>query len=251
MPDTFLITLVFIALCTIIGAFVKGRSRDRCLMDFKNSPVTLELKDGKSIWGRFDVEHTGIELMYDSDYLDEKEGHYEKSYILYKNEFPNIELIVRYQDKLDEKEKTNREKTLKEYYKPKVGYRIKRKLKNFFSVVRDALVEVFNLFMGRIHTATPAGAVLSGQDKYVSQIQKQLIPGAGTSFEPLLEKYIGKKVVIKMLRKEKSIEYSGILKDYTTDFIEILDVEYKQQDLVRRADIIASRQLAMVRHLGK
>ncbi|UCH12491.1 MAG: hypothetical protein JSW18_00655, partial [Candidatus Omnitrophota bacterium] len=62
MPDTFLITLVFIALCTIIGAFVKGRSKDRCLVDFKNSPVTLELKDGKSVWGRLNVEHTGIEL---------------------------------------------------------------------------------------------------------------------------------------------------------------------------------------------
>ncbi len=248
MPDTFLITLVFIALCTIIGAFVKGRSKDRCLVDFKNSPVTLELKDGKSVWGRLDVEHTGIELMYDSDYLDEKEGHYEKSYILYKNEFPNIELIVRYQDKLSKEEKANREKMLKEYYKPKVGHRIKRKLKNFFSVVRDALVEVFNLFMGRIRTATPAGAVLSGQDKYVSQIQKQLIPGAGTAFEPMLEKYIGKKVVIKMLRKEKAVEYPGILKDYTTGFIEILDVEYKDKQL---ADIIASRQLALVRHLGK
>ncbi len=248
MPDTFLITLVFIAVCTIIGAFVKGRSKDRCLVDFKNSPVTLELKDGKSIWGRLDVEHTGIELMYDSDYLDEKEGHYEKSYILYKNEFPNIELIVRYQDKLNEKEKTDRENILKQYYKPNVIHRVKRKLKNFFSVVRDALVEVFNLFMGRIRTATSAGAVLSGQDKYVSQIQKQLIPGAGTAFEPLLEKYIGKKVIIRMLRKEKSIEYSGILKDYTTDFIEILDVEYKDKQL---ADIIASRQLALVRHLGK
>ena len=248
MPDTFLITLVFIALCTIIGAFVKGRSKDRCLVDFKNSPVTLELKDGKSIWGRLDVEHTGIELMYDSDYLDEKEGHYEKSYILYKNEFPNIELIVRHQDKLSEKEKTNRDKILKQHYKPNAIHRIKRKLKNFFSVVRDALVEVFNLFMGRIRTATPAGAVLSGQDKYVSQMQKQLIPGAGTAFEPMLEKYIGKKVVIKMMRKEKSIEYSGILKDYTTDFIEILDVEYKDKQL---ADIIASRQLALVRHLGK
>jgi len=81
-----------------------------------------------------------------------------------------------------------------------------------------------------------------------SQIQKQLIPGAGTAFEPLLEKYIGKKVVMRMLRREKSIEYSGILKDYTTDFIEILDVEYKDKQL---ADIIASRQLALVRHLGK
>lgn len=251
MPDTFLITLVFIALCTIIGAFVKGRSKDRCLMDFKDLPVSLELKDGKSIWGRLNVEHTGIELMYDSDYLDEKDGHYERSYILYKNEFPNIELVIRYQDKLNQEEKTHREKALKRYYKPKVMHRIKRKLRNFFCVVRDALVEVFNLFMGRIRTATPAGAVLSGQDKYVSQIQQQLIPAANTSFEPLLEKYIGKKVVIKMMRKDKAVEYSGILKDYSTDFIEILDVEYKQQDSTRRADIIASRQLALVRHLGK
>lgn len=253
MPDTFLITLVFIGLCTIIGAFVKGRSRDRCLIDFKNSPVSLEMKDGKSIWGRLNVEHTGIELVYDSDYLDEKDGHYERSYILYKNEFSNIELVIKYQDKLSKEEKAHREKALRKYYKPTAIYRIKRRLRNFFNVVRDAIVEVFNLFMGRVRTATPAGAVLSGQDKYVSKIQQQLIPATSTSYEPLLEKYIGKKVVIKMARKEKAVEYCGILKDYSTDFIEILDVKYNEQpqDTVRIADIIAPRQLAVVRHLGK
>lgn len=63
MPDTFLVTVIFIALCTIVGAFVKGRSRDRCLVDFKGLPVTMELKDSKHVWGRLNVEHTGIELV--------------------------------------------------------------------------------------------------------------------------------------------------------------------------------------------
>ena len=253
MPDTFTITLIFIGLCTIIGAFIKGRSKDSCLADFQNSPVTFKMKDGKAIWGRLNVEHTGVELVYEADYLDEKDGHYEKSYILYKNEFANIEQIIRYQDKLSEEEKTRREKMLKKYYKPNAINRIKRKFRNFFNVVRDAIVEVFSLFMGRVRTATPAAAVLSGQDKYVSKIQQQLIPGANTSFEPLLEKHIGKKVVTKMTLKEEAVEYCGVLKDYSTDFVEILDVEYKAkaQGPVRRADIIAPRQLATVRHLGK
>ena len=253
MPDTFTITIIFIVLCTIIGAFVKGRSKDNCLADFQNSPVTFEMKDGKTIWGWLNVEHTGVELVYEADYLDEKDGHYEKSYILYKNELANIKQIVRYQDKLSEDEKARREKMLRKYYKPNAINRIKRKFRNFFNVVRDAIVEVFSLFMGRARTATPAGAVLSGQDKYVSKIQQQLIPGANTSFEPLLEKHIGKKVVIKMMRKEQAIEYCGVLKDYSTDFIEILDVEYKghSQNSARRVDIIVPRQLAVVRHLGK
>ena len=249
MPDTFLITIIFIALCTIVGAFVKGKSRDRCLIDFKNNNVSLEMKDGKKIWGRLCVEHTGMELLYEKDYQN-ADGHFEKSYILYKSEFSNIELIVRYQDQLTDKEKTARRKILDGYYKPNIKYSLKRKLKNFFNVVQDAMIEVFNLFMGRIKTATPAGAVLSSQDKYVSKMQQQLISTTNTSYEPLLEKYIGKKVVIKMMRKDKAVEYPGILKDYSIDFIEILDVEYKESENKRTADIIAPRSLAFVRHLG-
>ena len=50
MPDTFLLTVIFIVLTTIITAFVKGKSRDRCLIDLSGDEVDLEMISGKNIW---------------------------------------------------------------------------------------------------------------------------------------------------------------------------------------------------------
>ena len=38
----FLISLVFIVLATMVGAFIRRRSRDKCLKDFSGNQVTLE-----------------------------------------------------------------------------------------------------------------------------------------------------------------------------------------------------------------
>lgn len=252
MPGAFAITIIFIVATTLVGAFVKGRSKDRCLVDFAEFPVTLELAGGKRIWGNLAVEPTGMELMYGSDYLDEKDGHIERSYIIYKSEFANIEAVIRYHDVLDDKMKKERERKLRRYYHPNFLYPLFRRLRNVYYTIRDAVMEVVTLVIGRIRSATPAGAVLSGQEKYVSKIQQDVL-GTAYSYEPLLEKYIGKKVVFKMKRGEALEEYCGIMKDYTPDFMEMVDVDYKSpgEQKSRKADLIMSRQLGAVRHLGK
>jgi len=252
MSSAFAITILFIVITTLLGAFIKGRSKDRCLIDFRRFPVTIEMKNGKLIWGSLTVEPTGLELLYDSDYLDEKDGHIERSYIIYKGEFANIEAVIRYHDTLDDKLKKQRDRMLKQYYHPTFLYPLFRRMRNVYFTIRDAVMEVVTLVVGRIRSATPAGAALSGQDKYVSKIQQDVMATA-YSYEPLLEKYIGKKVVFKMKRGEAFEEYSGIMKDYTPSFMEIVDVDYKRpsEANARKADLIMSRQLGTVRHLGK
>jgi hypothetical protein len=68
-----------------------------------------------------------------------------------------------------------------------------------------------------------------------------------------LEKYIGHKVVLELVKGEKIYEYSGVLKEYTADFIEIMDVSYKlkQEDPARIVDLVAFRKYGVVRHLGE
>ncbi|GAI71679.1 unnamed protein product [marine sediment metagenome] len=74
-----------------------------------------------------------------------------------------------------------------------------------------------------------------------------------TSFEPLLERHIGKKVVLELTRGDKIFEYPGVLKDYTADFIEIMDVDYrmKEDQPARKADLVISRKYGLIRHLGE
>ena len=246
------ITILFIIFAAGVGVFVRKRSRDKCLRDFEHNMVTLENVSGKIVWGNLRVENTGLEFIYSEKYKD-KDGHDETSYILYKYEFPNIQVVVRFHDDLSEKNRKARDRELVRTYHPKWPRRFKRRLLNIFRTVRDSVVEIVNLMISQAKKVTPAGKMLTTQDKYVTQMRQELMGSVGTSFEPLLERYIGRKVVIEMIKGDKVLEYCGVLKDYTADFVEIMDVNYavKQDEPTRRADLVVPRKLGLIRHLGE
>lgn len=246
------ITIIFIVLVTAVGAFVRKRSRDKCLRDFEHNMVTLEETSDKTVWGKLRVENTGLEFIYLQKHEDE-DGHDETSYILYKYEYPNIGAVIRFHDELSARNKKEREKELKRTYHPGLWRRLKRRILNVFRTVRDSVVEVVNLLISQAKRATPAGKVLTSQDKYVSQMKQELMGSAGTSFEPLLERYIGHKVVLELIKADKILEYCGVLKEYTAEFVEIMDVDYavKEGQPTRRADLVVPRKRGVVRHLGE
>ncbi len=252
MPDTFAITIVFIILATVVAAFVRRKSRDKCLKDFLFDLVTLEETTGKIIRGKLRVENTGLEFTYLTNYKDEN-GHDETSYILYKYEYSNIRALIRYHDELSEGAKKDREKELKRTYHPRFLRKLKRKIQNIFKTVKDSVMEVVNLLISQAKRTTPAGAILTSQDKHISQIQKEFVGSVGTSFEPLLERYIGHRVVLELIKSEKIFKYSGVLKDYTAEFIEIMDIDYtvKKDQPARKTDLVVPRKYGVIRNLGE
>ena len=88
-------------------------------------------------------------------------------------------------------------------------------------------MDVLNLFVDLAKKRAPGGAILSSQDRYVSQVKQEMVGSVETAFEPLLENHIGNRVVFELKKGEETELLSGILKDYTADFLEILDVNYK------------------------
>lgn len=250
--DTFGITIFFIVLVTVVAAFIRRIKRDKCLKDFRHNMVTLEQVSGKTAWGKLNVENTGLELVYPEKHRDD-DGHDETSYLLYKSEFANIQALIRYHDELNEANRTRRDSRLAMTYHPSISSRLRRKTLNVFKTVRDSIVEVVNILLSQAKKATPAGAMLKSQDKYVSQMKQELVSAAGTSYEPLLEKYIGHKVVLELVKGDKVLEYCGVLKEYTARFIEIMDVPYrlKPDDKPRTADLIVPRNFGLVRHLAE
>jgi len=252
MPGSFTITVIFIALAAFIAAFVRRSTRDKCLRDFQKNMTTLEQTSGKVIWGRLNVENTGLEFIYPTKHVD-KDGHDETSFVLYKYEYPDIQALARFHDELSESNKTQREIELKKAYHPTTLRRLKRKIINVFKTVRDSVIEVVNILISHAKKATPAGTVLTSQDKYISQVKHELTGSVGTSYEPLLERYIGRKVVLELIKGDKMFEYCGVLKEYTANFIEVMDVDYKlnQDQPPRKADLVVPRKYGVVRHLGE
>ncbi|MFH1622546.1 MAG: hypothetical protein ABIA97_05435 [Candidatus Omnitrophota bacterium] len=251
--DSLTITIIFIILSTLIGAFIKGRMRDRCLLDFVGYLVNVELNDDKVIWGILNIESTGLELKYKESYLDKADNHIETSFIIYKSEYSSIHCISRFLDEQDSKNKRKRDRDLSHILQRRGLMSLNRRIRNFFATVRDSILEVTNLFLGRVKQVAPAGRILSGQDKYINQIQTGALSTLNTSYEPLLENYLGKRVILKLSKGGKLIEYAGFLKCYTAEFLELMDVSYylSDQNQIRKADIIVSRSVGVIRHLGE
>jgi len=252
IQNTFAVTILFLVISTIVAAFIKGRKRDKCLKDFSQDSITLEATNGKMIWGKLNVENTGLELVYKTAHKDEG-GHDETSYILYKHEYPNIQALIRYHDQLSERNRTKRQKELKRTYHPGFFRRFNRRILNIFKTVRDSVMDIVNMLISRAKKASPAGGVLTAQDKYVTQMKQEVMGSVGTSYEPLLERYIGHKVVLEVIKGDKMLEYSGVLKDYTALFIEIMDVDYRisQDQPNKKADLVVPRKYGVVRHFGE
>jgi hypothetical protein len=245
------ITILFIIFTAGLGAFIRKRSRDKCLRDFEQNMVTFEDGAGKTICGKMRVENTGLEFIYPEKQKDE-DGHDEASYILYKYEYPKIRLVIRFHDELTDENKKARDKELEKTYHPNWGRRFKRKMLNVLRTVKDSIVEIVNLIISQAKKTTPVGKVQTSKE-YDSQMKQELMGSVGTSFEPLLERYIGHKVVLEMVKGDKIFEYCGVLKEYTAEFVEIMDVNYKttEDQPARTADLAVPRKLGLVRHLAE
>jgi hypothetical protein len=222
LSNAFIFSLLLIVISSLVGIFVRQRSRDRCLRSFDEFRVTLEKSDGKLIWGILHVYGSGLELEYQKSHHD-LDGHLENTYILYAEEFGALRALYRYHDELTEENQNRRLKEIRKSYKPNVFRLLRRKLRNFFNTFRDSITQTFNLIVGNL-TSTQPKSVFSQKKKDISGIGNQMIGGISKAFDPILEKYIGHFVVIESFRDEKKEEVCGILKEYTDKFIEILNV---------------------------
>ncbi len=242
-------TVAIILFFAFIVAFIRGRVRDKCLKEFNDNFVTLEFTNKNTVSGKLRVEISGMEFVYRFRCIDIK-GHEEYSYLIYKGEYPNIQALIRFHDELYDKDKEKRERELRRTYHPNMIRKLKRKTDNVFKTVRDSIMDMLNLFIAQFKRNPQLGAVLQSQDAYVTQIKKELVGHIATSYDPLLERHIGNMVVFEMIKSGETVEYTGVLKDYSDEFIEFMDVSYSisEDKEQRKADLVIPRRIATVRH---
>lgn len=239
-------TVLLILGLAIFGAIMRARRRDICLKSFSRYLVYVRLKTGKQIWGELVTDATGVELKYRTDHLD-AQGHVESSYIISNAEFPSIYMIVRFLDELTERNALRREKMLKRSYKPNILRRIKRKLRNWFNLLRDAMSEAFKALLTAATKAAPTPVM--SQQKSVLGTGKELVEWFGNAFDPILERHIGRHVVLEVLSPEgETLEFVGVFREYTSDYLEVMDVTFKEDGRKRQVDLVVPRKHAVIRH---
>lgn len=250
--DSFSYTILFIVSLTLLASFSRRKKRDRCLKYFSGSPITLERINGEiTAKGVLKVESTGLELKY-IERIQKTAQIIESSFIFYKYEFDQIQAIIRYVDDLSDLAKIKRTKTLQKLSHHSFSKKFWRMFLSFFKILKDSLNEIVSA-MALQFQKTSSGMVFKTQDSFVKKLNSELLESVGSAHEPLIEKYIGKRVVFELIKDEKLYKYSGILKDYTTSFIQLMDVLYKTEDenIAMNCDIIIPQKLGIIRHFGQ
>ena len=221
MDTTLLTILVLLVLATVL-AIVRARRRDRCLRALQGFYVTLAEQDGDMVWGRAQVYATGLEIEYPKAVVA-RGGHLERSFLFYKDQYGTMTALYRCPDGLTDDEQARRARMIERTAHPGVLRRVARWIRNWMGMVRDALVQAAGMVIGIAKTRVPGSAVLSSQEQNVKTLSSEIIGYTGNAFDPLLERHLFTQVVVEITVDGIKRSYCGWLKDYTSEFIEVLD----------------------------
>jgi len=252
------ITIGLIFLVTLLGAYLRSRFRDRCLKDFVGFYVTVERTNGKLVWGILNLEATGLELSYTDAMQDEK--HIESSYVLYASEYQEVQAIYRYADKLSAWGRRKRDRDIRRSFHPNLFRRLARSGRNFLSTATDSLQEVVTLLLGQFQKAG-SRYLAERTDVTLSKLGGKYIGEIGRQADPLLENYIGHRVVFEITEGDEIHEHVGMFKDYSAQFIEFLDVQYPQTQILpmrldqdtqtERVQVKTQGEMLQIKNLGE
>jgi hypothetical protein len=249
LNDPFYLTILLIVSAVIVGVLSKARNKDRCLKHFKKHNILLEtIKQQIVAEGVLKVKSTGLEIKL-SKPQEPADGIRLATYLLYKYEFEQIQTIIADISAYSEKNIKLRNKKYKQLTHPGIYRRIIRKIRNIFNSLKDSFIEVMNI--GLSYLTAKKYTALRAHDKYVRNLNTEILESMGMSHDPLLENYLGKCVVIEFLKGTQKVYLKGILYDYTKKFIEILNVDYflSQAEKMIKADLILPQKHTIIRGL--
>ena len=232
----FYLTLLFIFLTAIITAVATKNARDKCLKFFNHYHVTLERTRGQTSWGTLRVFSTGVEIVYDNPYVDHR-GRRKTSYLVYQHELEQQLLsVLRYHDELEPAHQKLRLKQVHRTFNPGPTRRFGRSIRNFVNTLRDAFNAAIGAVVGQYQRMNPGSMVIGTQSQSVTQIGQTLLGKFANAYEPLLEQYIGRPVILDVADpvnpNNATVQYAGYLADYTQQFIAVFNVEHKTAEEV-------------------
>lgn len=247
----FWLPMILLFVAATIAAIATRRKRDRCLKYFNREPVMILMESGKWLWGRFIAFPKAMELVFESPEKDES-GFKKASYVLYTPEVDGIRMILQPPPRTDTPEHQKWQREIQRIANPSLARRFRRWIWNVFNTLRDAVSQSFGMIIGTMKKNTPIGKV-SGADKRAGEIGNTLLGTVPNAYEPVLEKYLSKQVIVEMLDEGKVVELAGLLQEYSGKYLLIRNVAFQPDietgsPLPDRFDIIFPRSKALVRH---
>jgi len=222
MDNILLLSILLVFLAALVGSVLQHRRVDRVLKNLQGFQVTLQLTE-KRIWGRFKLYANALELLFGSPYTNRR-GNKLSSYIVFNEQIEDIEAIFRFHDELTSEHQTRRLAEIEKAKNPGLMSRVKRSLRNFLVAFREAIDESIGLLLSRVQKKA-GSSLLKGQEGYLKKLGSNTVGIVSTSaFDPVLENYINKQVVLEAGKIDgKRVEYVGVLNEYSSGWISLLD----------------------------
>lgn len=230
VENTLALTILFIFLSAIIGAVVRMRQKDKCLKLIDDHHVSVITADGQVMWGDLDVFSQGLELRFDAPYRD-ADGLIKTSALMYAADMANCLAICRTAEGLTEHEQKKRKAQIRSSFNPGLLLRIRRWVSNFFNTLRDAVNKAFGAVLGQVSRTAVPTSVLGKHRGSMEQIGQTLMGTIGNAYEPMLERHIGRSVLLQLASpadpEKKRMELPGYLVDYSDKFLAVFNVEHE------------------------
>jgi hypothetical protein len=248
----FWLPMLFLFVAAAVAAIVARRKRDRCLKYLDREPVFMLLDSGKWLWGRLSVYPKAMELVFESPEAD-ADGLQKASYVLYPPEVDGIKKIIQPPPPVGTAAHRQWQEEIQRIAHPSVLRRFRRWVWNLFNTLRDAFSQALSMVLGTLKTKTSVGKV-AGADKRAGEIGQVLLGAVPQAYEPILEKYLSKQVVVEMLEAGEVVEYAGLLQEYSGKYLLLRNVKMDPpavswaQPLPDRFDVIFPRSKALIRH---
>ncbi len=246
LDNILIISILLVFLGALLGGYLQRRKKDRVLKDMHNFHITARRKGSDPVWGRAIIYANAVELVFTRPYTN-IHGNKIVSYIMFSDNLSQLLALYRYHDELTP---DNQEKRLVEVDKVinrGWGSIALRQSINFINTFRDAINESMGLLMSRMKGASGSSSIIGSQDARLKKIGTQAVGMVGNSWDPVLERYIGRRVVVELSPEDgEREEYAGLLKEYSQSWLSLFDCR-KAEDTILPLDDI--ERLTMQRQL--
>ena len=229
--DLFWATLAFIFLAGIIGTIIGRRQKDRCLKLLDDFHVTLARNSGEVFWGDLRVYPQGLEVEFDTPHAT-RLGTQKTGVLIYEKELGDFVGVLRTFSELTQAEKIQREDQVVARFQPGAMRRFMRGMRNWVGTVQDAFGQALSLFLGQMQKSN---IVFKNQKNNMQNMGNQLIGFTGNAWEPMLERLLGKPVVVELKTDamgDEPMSLSGYLAEYSSKYIAIFTTHKDQGEAV-------------------
>ena len=254
LDNLFWMTVLALFALTIIGALVRTRQRDKCLKLLDDHHVTYLPVDGEPMWGDLYVSSSGLELRFDAPYVNRR-GLTKTSTLVFKDELAKCLALCRTVHGLTDEERRTREKQIRRSFHPGPLRRLWRWSRNLMNTLRDAINNTLSMFIGRMTKTGAAGGAMHSQKGRMSEVGGTFVAMAGNAYEPLLERHIGKPVILELLSPGEAphacSEIPGYLVDYSNEFIAVFSLSHEPLEQMSIAVVETTEQEGVRIELGE